>query len=129
MPGKRSARKFRSATARAASRPTKLGRSRLNSASGCRMILHISSATCRTRAESFFPGRSSTSEGMTRSIEWVLRGIEVDVESNHVWLERWGRKPDALSAALDIVTQDFQTWPRLLPIYGHRFLAAEPRLS
>jgi hypothetical protein len=27
---------------------------------------------------------------------------------------------------LDIVRQDFETWPRLLPIYGHRFLAAQP---
>jgi len=27
---------------------------------------------------------------------------------------------------LDIARSDFETWPKLLPIYGHRFLAAEP---
>jgi hypothetical protein len=57
---------------------------------------------------------------------WVLQGIEFDIEQNHLWLERWATKPTALSAALDIARKDFETWPKLLPIYDHRFLAAEP---
>jgi hypothetical protein len=28
--------------------------------------------------------------------------------------------------ALNIARKDFETWPKLLPISGHRFLAAEP---
>src|SRR6185437_2266716 len=59
-------------------------------------------------------------------IEWVLHGIEFDIEKNGLWLERWGKKPDTRSTALDIARRDFVTWPKLLPIYGHRFLAAEP---
>ena len=64
-----------------------------------------------------------------QSIAWVLQGIEFDVENNTVWLERWGEKPNSLPAALEIVRQDFKSWPKLLPIFGHRFLAAEPCLS
>jgi hypothetical protein len=61
------------------------------------------------------------------SIEWVLHGIEFDIEKSHLWLERrWGKRPDTLSAALTIAREDFATWPRLLPICGHRFLPAEP---
>jgi hypothetical protein len=60
------------------------------------------------------------------SIHRVLRGIEFSIERNRLWLERWGKRPDALSVALDIARKDFETWPKLLPIYGHRFLAAEP---
>lgn len=37
-----------------------------------------------------------------------------------------GFEPAALSAALTIARKDFETWPKLLPIFGHRFLAAEP---
>jgi hypothetical protein len=36
------------------------------------------------------------------------------------------KRPGTLSAGLDIARKDFVTWPKLLPIYGHRFLAAQP---
>ena len=76
-----------------------------------------------------FPWSQFDKRRYDESVEWVLQGVEFDVERNHLWLDRWGRKPDPLSAALDIVRQDFQTWPRLLPVSGHRFLAAEPCLG
>ena len=59
-------------------------------------------------------------------IRWVLQGIEFDIEHSKFWLDRWGNRPAALSASLDIARRDFETWPKLLPIYGHGFLAAEP---
>jgi hypothetical protein len=59
-------------------------------------------------------------------IAWVLRGIEFDIEYNNEWLDRWGKRPANLSEALEIARKDFATWPKLLPVYGHRFLGAEP---
>jgi len=59
-------------------------------------------------------------------IEDIWGGIAFDIEHNVVWLDRWGKRPPALGDALAIARPDFQTWPRLLPIHGHRFLAAEP---
>jgi hypothetical protein len=73
-----------------------------------------------------FPWLEFDKRRFDESIKWVLRGIEFDIENNQLWLARWGKKPEALPAALDIVRKDFETWPRLLPIYGHRFLAAQP---
>jgi hypothetical protein len=73
-----------------------------------------------------FPWSEFDKRKYDERIEWVLRGIEFDIEKNGLWLERWGKKPDTLSAALDIARKDFVTWPKLLPIYGHRFLAAQP---
>jgi hypothetical protein len=58
-------------------------------------------------------------------IEWVWQGIVFDIKHN-VWLERWGARPQAQAEAIEIAKADFATWPKLLPIYGHRFLAAEP---
>lgn len=76
-----------------------------------------------------FPWATFEKEEYDRSIAWVLKGIEFDVKSNAFWLERWGDKPRVMDDALAIVREDFKTWPRLLPIFGHRFLAAEPCLA
>ncbi|CAN5254350.1 hypothetical protein BH10PSE6_BH10PSE6_34870 [soil metagenome] len=59
------------------------------------------------------------------SIEWVWQGIEFDIRHNS-WLDRWGARPHASAEAIEVAKADFATWPKLLPIYGHRFLAAEP---
>jgi hypothetical protein len=58
-------------------------------------------------------------------IEWVWHGIAFDIEHD-VWLDRWGARPKALPEALAVARADFATWPKLLPVCGHRFLAAEP---
>ena len=73
-----------------------------------------------------FPWSEFDKQIYDKSVEWVLHGIEFDIEKNHLWLERWGKRPDALPAALEIARNDFAAWPKLLPIYAHRFLAAEP---
>src|SRR5262245_17285956 len=74
----------------------------------------------------FFPWVSFKKQDYDDRIRWILQGIEFDIEHAKFWMDRWGRRPSALSAALDIARKDFETWPKLLPISGHRFLAAEP---
>jgi hypothetical protein len=73
-----------------------------------------------------FPWSNFKKQEYDERIRWVLEGIEFDVDHNKFWMERWGKRPAALSAALDIARKDFEAWPKLLPISGHRFLAAEP---
>ena len=74
----------------------------------------------------FFPWQNFDKRRYDESIAWVLHGIEFDIEHNGFWLERWGDKAQDLPAAVDIARRDFPAWPKLLPIFGHRFLAAEP---
>ena len=74
----------------------------------------------------FFPWLQFDKQKYDEKIEWVFRGLTFDIERNYLWLDRWGNRPDTLSAAINVARQDFETWPRLLPIYGHRFLAAQP---
>lgn len=73
-----------------------------------------------------FPWSKFEKKKYDEKIEWVIHGIKFDVEKNALWLSRWGERPEDLSAAYEIVEKDFSTWPKLLPIFGHRFLAAEP---
>jgi hypothetical protein len=59
----------------------------------------------------------------------ILGGITFDVEHNNLWLRRWGEQPTRLDAALDIARRDVPNWPKLFPLFGHRFLAIEPCLD
>jgi len=60
-------------------------------------------------------------------IDWVLQGILFDVEHANLWLRRWGSQPRNLEAAQDIARQDFALWPKLFPVFGHRFLVVQPK--
>jgi hypothetical protein len=78
-----------------------------------------------------FPWSKFSKQKYDELMSWVLRGIEFDIEHHPTfcWLEtRWGPRLEILSESLEIVRKDFPSWPKLLPLHGHRFLAAEPCL-
>lgn len=62
------------------------------------------------------------------SVNFVRRGIEFDIEQSATWLRRWGPRPADTAAALAIARADMETWPKLVPISGHRFLPITPCL-
>src|SRR6266576_2918184 len=80
----------------------------------------------RDPGQVLFPWANFKKQKYEDTIEWVRKRIEFSVEKNDIWLRRWGERPAALFDALAKARSDFSTWPKLLPIYGHRFLAAEP---
>jgi hypothetical protein len=55
-----------------------------------------------------------------------LEGLVFDVESNHMWLGGWGPRPASASARKLRVSDLVQQAPRLIPVFGHRFLLGEP---
>ena len=73
-----------------------------------------------------FPWASFDKRKYDDLIVWVREGIESSLEEDGFWQDRWGQRPDGLPQALDMFRRNFATWPRLLPLLGHRFLAAEP---
>ncbi len=83
----------------------------------------------RDPGEVLFPWSNFKKQKYDDMIAWILKGIEFDIHANNLWLRRWGERPAESSVALEKARTDFKTWPKLLPVYGHRFLAAEPRRS
>jgi len=77
----------------------------------------------------FFPWRDFDKRRYDELIDGVFHGIAFDIEHAGFWHERWDERPQQLPAALEIARSDFLSWPKLLPMCGHRFLAAEPCLS
>jgi hypothetical protein len=72
-----------------------------------------------------FPWANFKKKRYDESIGNIWEGIASDIE-NDVWLDRWGSRPAALAEALNVARSDCLGWPKLLPISGHRYLAAEP---
>ena len=59
-------------------------------------------------------------------IEGPLEGMLFDIDNNEFWLESWGLKPDRYEVRKKIATEEFQKYPKLIPIYSHRYISSEP---
>ncbi|MBK5073284.1 hypothetical protein I2492_11710 [Budviciaceae bacterium CWB-B4] len=59
-------------------------------------------------------------------INWPLEGMLFDVENNSYWENSWGEKPESAEEREVIVSQHFYTYPKLIPIYSHRYIPATP---
>ena len=66
-------------------------------------------------------------DALRRRFAWPLEGLLFDIEHNDLWLEEWGPKPESLEARKQRLTELVERAPRLIPVYGHRYLLAEPR--
>jgi len=47
-----------------------------------------------------------------------------DVANNSFWHDSWGERPDEHRLALEVARRHLAEVPKLVPIYGHRFLPA-----
>lgn len=56
----------------------------------------------------------------------LVSGLTFDVEQNNLWRPGWGRRPATAEARSYRVRELVAGAPRLIPVFGHRFLLAEP---
>ena len=81
------------------------------------------------RQSSDFPNwRDEPDESLRYRLEWPLDGLLFDVQYNHLWQPEWGERPSSLEDALEIARMIVKEAPKLIPVYGHRFIPAEPCL-
>jgi len=72
--------------------------------------------------------RNGDVSGLEEWLDLPRRGIAFDIESNGFWLDEWGPRPATLEAALEISDGLIAAAPKLIPIYLHRMMPAEPHL-
>jgi len=53
-----------------------------------------------------------------------IDGVLFDVEHNRFWHRGWGERPADIGEALVTARKELAEVPRLVPVYGHRFLPA-----
>ena len=70
--------------------------------------------------------RRPDSDAIRDQLTWPADGLCFDIEHNDFWIDAWGKKPQALEAACAIARRAVAEAPPLIPIYGHRYLPADP---
>ena len=59
-----------------------------------------------------------------RAITWPVEMVHEDAEEVY-WCERWGEKPTERNEFVREVRERLRTAPKLIPIYGHRYMPME----
>jgi len=85
--------------------------------------------TALPRGPLFPDWRMPESTALADRLAWPFDGIAFDIEHNVFWLDSWGPRPAALSDALAVARATVESAPRLIPIFGHRYLPAEPEAA
>lgn len=77
------------------------------------------------RAPSFYNWQADE-EALQERFDWLVEGLQFEVEHNGLWLSGWGAKPSTLSLRKERVPALVAAAPRMIPVIGHRYLLAEP---
>jgi hypothetical protein len=74
-----------------------------------------------------FPNwRDSDQTQIIKMLSWPYEGICFDIEFNNFWLSEWGIRPSTLPDAFAIAKQALEHAPKLIPVYGHRYIPDTP---
>lgn len=62
-------------------------------------------------------------------LDWPLEGMLFDIQSNSFWFDSWGNRPENLTDKILIAKKYYKTYPKLIPIYSHRYIPSRPSES
>ena len=77
-------------------------------------------------SEGFPNWRSDAEDELERRLDLPADGICFDIGHNAFWYDPWGPRPDRLEDAWALARRRIAAAPTLMPVYGHRFIPAEP---
>jgi hypothetical protein len=75
-------------------------------------------------APSFYNWQMDTE--IRAAYEWLFEGLFFDVQHSNLWPQSWGIKPAIAEAQKARLRELLHAAPRLIPVFGHRYLLAEP---
>lgn len=85
--------------------------------------------TALPRSPHFPDWRSGDVARLRHWLDAPRRGILFDVENNDYWHPDWAARPCMAEAALSVAAAGIQAAPRMIPVFGHRMMPAEPYRS
>ncbi|MFF6787532.1 hypothetical protein ACFY9C_00475 [Streptomyces filamentosus] len=75
------------------------------------------------RGSSTWPDwRDGDPEDLANWLAWPVEGVLFDVEHSGFWHPAWPSRPAERSEALRVARTGLESVPRLVPVYGHRYL-------
>lgn len=63
------------------------------------------------------------------AFEWPFEGFLFDVEANWLWPDEWGIRPHTAEQRATRLREILSNAPRLIPVFGHRYIPESPRES
>jgi len=70
---------------------------------------------------------TQTTKLINDRLEEPLTGILFDIEHNNFWAtEFWGELPNTLQQKLSVATDKIKDYPKLIPVFAHRYIPNEP---
>lgn len=70
--------------------------------------------------------RGAAAANVRDCLAWPHDGMIFDIKNNAFWDPEWGQRPSSLDAAIEIASRAVRAAPMLIPVYGHRYIPAEP---
>ena len=80
-------------------------------------------------SEKFPNWRDETPEEINERLNWPFDGMCFDIEYNKFWMNEWGVRPTQIAEAFAVARKQVEKAPRLIPIFIHRYIPAEPNES
>jgi hypothetical protein len=77
----------------------------------------------------FYDWRRGPEEKLREALHWPLEGMCFDIEYAGFWVKAWGPKPEDLQDRFSIARERLARAPRLIPVYGHRYIPDRPHES
>jgi len=68
----------------------------------------------------------SEAKNINAGLAWPLEGMIYDIKNNSFWFDQWGNKPEDADDQIKIATDYYLTYPKLIPIYLHRYIPNKP---
>jgi len=76
--------------------------------------------------EGFFDWIRSSEQEIHQLLAWPFNGFWFDVQHHGVWWADWGPKPEQPALQMLRLKEIFRDVPKLIPIYGRRYLPSLP---
>lgn len=78
----------------------------------------------RARERPWPEWRDGDPDALRECLAWPVDGVLFDVECNGMWHRTWGERPAGLDEALETARFQLAQVPKMVPVYGHRYLPA-----
>ena len=87
--------------------------------------LPLNSREPRARPRLGWPDwRHGRRRDLRKRLDWPVEGALFDVQYNALWHPSWGQRPADMSAALSAARRHLTRAPKMIPVYGRRYLPA-----
>lgn len=68
--------------------------------------------------------RSRDASALRTQLDSPVNGVLFDVEHNGTWVDAWGARPASTADVVAVARARLAAVPRLVPVWGHRYLPA-----